>query len=113
MISHRRRSTKSNQVEFPKEPDGNLMADTQEDGRTRIELALYKSEERFRQVVESAPSAMVMIRDDGRIEMVNAQTERLFGYSRDELLGASVEILVPYRFRRQHPGLRGTYFLNP
>jgi PAS domain S-box-containing protein len=70
-------------------------------------------EERFRQVVESALSAMVMINPAGRIEMVNVQTERVFGYERHELLGNSIEMLVPERFRPAHPGLRGAYFHNP
>src|SRR5882757_1337349 len=78
-----------------------------------IEIALRKSEERFRQVVESAPNAIVMINSIGIIEMVNAQTERVFGYPRNELLGQSIEMLVPERFRHAHPGLRGTFFGEP
>jgi PAS domain S-box-containing protein len=78
-----------------------------------IEAALRKSEERFRHVVESAPSAMVMINRSGIIEMVNAQAERVFGYERSEMLGQPVEMLVPERFRRNHPGLRGSFFTNP
>ena len=70
-------------------------------------------EERFRQVVESAPNAMVMINHQGVIEMVNAQTERVFGYQRDEMLGRSVEMLVPERFRGAHPGLRAAFFHDP
>jgi PAS domain-containing protein len=66
-----------------------------EDRRLRNKLAFQKSEERFRQVVESAPNAIVMIDPTGLIEMVNAQTERVFGYARDELLGKSVEMLMP------------------
>src|SRR5216684_1293686 len=72
-------------------------------GRKRLE-------DRFRQVVESAPSAMVMIGPAGLIEMINAQSEALFGYPREELLGRSIEVLVPERFRRNHPGLRGAFF---
>jgi PAS domain-containing protein len=52
--------------------------------KTIDKLALRKSEERFRLVVESAPNAIVMIGPTGLIEMVNAQTERVFGYSRNE-----------------------------
>jgi PAS domain S-box-containing protein len=78
-----------------------------------IERALRKSEERFRQVVEAAPNAMVMINQNGLIEMVNAQAERVFGYERQELLGQPIEILVPERFRRAHPGLRGSFFSGP
>ena len=70
-------------------------------------------EERFRQVVESAPNAMVMIRAHGRIEMVNAQAERVFGYERKEMLGQPIEMLVPQRFRENHPSLRGSFFAKP
>jgi PAS domain S-box-containing protein len=70
-------------------------------------------EERFRQVVESAPNAMVMINSTGSIEMVNAQAERVFGHARDEMLGQSIEMLVPERFRRSHPGLRNSFFGGP
>jgi PAS domain S-box-containing protein len=71
------------------------------------------AERRFRQVVEAAPNAMVMINSAGEIVMVNAQAERVFGYPRAELLGQSVEILVPERFRSHHPGLRATFFADP
>jgi PAS domain S-box-containing protein len=70
-------------------------------------------EELFRRVVEWAPNAMVMINDRGTIEMVNVQVERVFGYARSELLGQAVEMLVPERFRRNHPGLRGSFFSDP
>ena len=70
-------------------------------------------EERFRQVVESTPNAIVMINPAGRIEMVNVQAERLFGYHRQELLGQPVEILVPDRFRTGHPALRSSFFAEP
>jgi PAS domain S-box-containing protein len=78
-----------------------------------IARALEKSEARFRRVVEAAPNAMVMVGADGRIEMVNAQTELVFGYARAELLGRPMEILVPERFRAHHPGLRGDFFNDP
>ena len=78
-----------------------------------IERALRKSEERFRQVVEAAPNAMVMINQQGLIEMLNPQAERVFGYERQELLGKPIELLVPERFRKAHPGLRGSFFTNP
>ena len=79
----------------------------------RRKLTLHKTGERFRQVVELAPNAIVMIGSTGLIEMVNAQTERVFGYSRDELLGKPVEMLVPERYRPNHPGLRTSFFANP
>ena len=67
-------------------------------------------EERFRRVVESAPNAMVMVNSEGSIEMVNTQAERLFDYSREELLGERIEILVPERFRHHHPQKRKMFF---
>jgi PAS domain S-box-containing protein len=72
-----------------------------------------RSAERFRRVVEAAPNAMVMISRQGRIEMVNAEAERVFGYDRSELLGQSIEVLVPERFRSQHPALRRDFFAAP
>lgn len=72
-----------------------------------------KAEEKFKGLLESAPDAMVIMGRDGRILLVNAQTEKLFGYPREELLGQWVELLVPERFRRLHPAHRGGYFESP
>ncbi len=70
-------------------------------------------EERLRLIVEAAPNAMVMVNRAGEIVMVNAQTERVFGYSRAELLGRPVEMLVPPRFRGDHAGLREAFTFDP
>jgi protein-histidine pros-kinase len=72
-----------------------------------------KAEEKFRGLLESAPDAMVITGRDGRILLVNAQTERLFGYSRHELLAQWIELLIPERFRKAHPVHRSGYFANP
>jgi PAS domain S-box-containing protein len=72
-----------------------------------------KAEQKFKGLLESAPDAMVIMGRDGRILLVNAQTEKLFGYSREELLGQWVELLVPERFRKGHPRHRTEYFKNP
>jgi PAS domain S-box-containing protein len=71
------------------------------------------AEETFRDLLESAPDAMVVVDGQGRIALVNAQTERLFGYRREELLGKPVETLVPARFRSGHVGQRSTYAKDP
>lgn len=70
-------------------------------------------EERFRLAVEAAPNAMVMTDGAGRIVLANAQAEKLFGYAQAELLGRSVELLVPDRFRARHPGYRADYARKP
>jgi PAS domain S-box-containing protein len=71
------------------------------------------SEQLFRAVVESAPNGVVMVDRQGVIVLVNRETERLFGYPREELLGRSIDMLVPERLRQQHPGDREAFFGNP
>lgn len=74
---------------------------------------LRKSEEKFRALLESAPDAMVIVDRDGRIVLVNAQTEWLFGYRKEELLGERVELLIPEPHRGTHPEHREAFFSNP
>lgn len=72
-----------------------------------------RAEERFRLAVESAPNAMLMVDEQGKIVLANAQSEKLFGYSRQELLNQSIEMLVPGRFRGHHPRLRSEFHAAP
>jgi PAS domain S-box-containing protein len=74
---------------------------------------LKRGEEKFRLVVEASANAIVMVNDRGQIVLVNQQTENLFGYSRDELIGQTVEILVPERFRGDHCGHRAAFTAAP
>jgi len=71
------------------------------------------AERLFRLVVESSPSGVVMVDRRGTIVLVNRETERLFGYPREELVGQSIERLVPARFRDSHPTVRQEYFAHP
>ena len=81
--------------------------------RARAQGALQESEARVRGLLESAPDAMVIVDRNGRIVLINSQTEKLFGYPREELLGQRVEALVPVRFRAAHPVHRARFFDNP
>jgi methyl-accepting chemotaxis protein len=85
---------------------------TSSDGRPR-QGAAAGAEDRYRLVVEAAPIGFVAINRDGIIDLVNAQVEKLFGYRREELLGRPVEVLLPQRFRGNHPGHRAGYFADP
>jgi PAS domain S-box-containing protein len=74
---------------------------------------VQEANERFQVAVEASPNGMVMVDQGGRILLVNAAMEALFGYARDELLGLPVEILVPARFREEHPGHRKRFLERP
>jgi len=71
------------------------------------------AEQQLRLVVESAPNGMLMVDRSGIITLVNTQVEQLFGYLREELLGQSVEKLIPHRYRGSHPQLREGFFSDP
>lgn len=70
-------------------------------------------QKKFELAVEAAPNGMLMIDESGNIQLVNEQIERMFGYSREELLGKPIEMLVPERFHKNHPLYRKEFFKDP
>ena len=79
----------------------------------QLAVQLRASEQRFRAVVEAAPSAILLVDDKGTIALANAQAENVFGYPRAELIAKPIEMLLPERFRVPHVGLRDTYTRDP
>ncbi len=77
------------------------------------EAALKQEEEKFRLAVEASPSGLVMIDGSGSIVLINAETERLFGYDRHELIGQKVDVLVPARLRGNHVQQRTGFAVRP
>jgi PAS domain S-box-containing protein len=72
-----------------------------------------KAEQKFRGLLEAAPDAIIIVNPQGNIVLVNSQTERLFGYSRGELMNQKIEMLLPPRYRGNHPGHRDGFFADP
>ena len=72
-----------------------------------------RTQGKFRGLLESAPDAMVIVNRDGTIQLVNAALEGLFGYTREELVGQRVELLIPIRYHPRHPDHRDGFFAEP
>lgn len=72
-----------------------------------------RAEQKFRALLESAPDAIVIVDRSGTIVLTNSQTEQLFGYARDELLGQPLERLIPSRYQSMHPAHRADFFSDP
>ena len=88
-------------------------AETKQALELEVEDLRKRADEKFRGLLESAPDAMVIVNATGQIVLVNSQTEKLFGYRREALLGQPLETLIPARFRDQHQGHRSGYFADP
>ena len=74
---------------------------------------LKAAESKFRGLLEAAPDAILVVNEEGRIELVKKQTDTIFGYERSELIGQFIEILMPERFRRAHVNLHTGYNADP
>ena len=79
----------------------------------RIREESKQQEEKFKDLLESAPDAMIIVNRDGDIVLANRRAITLFGWSREELLGQKIEMLMPERFRGHHPSQRGAFFSQP
>jgi PAS domain S-box-containing protein len=80
---------------------------------TRDITSRKRADDKFKGLLESAPDAIVIVDGKGEIVLVNSQTERAFGYPREELLGRKIEILVPERYRGHHSQHRDGFFSQP
>ncbi|MGZ3159213.1 MAG: PAS domain S-box protein [Burkholderiaceae bacterium] len=107
---------RKDQVEFPVEislspldtEEGTLVMSAIRDISER-----KKAENKFRGLLESAPDAIVIVNRQGKIVLVNSQTENLFGYNRQDLMGKGIEVLIPKRFGEKHPAFRDNFFKTP
>lgn len=92
--------------------EGHVEIDNEISASKLTEEALRKSELRFRSLFEFSPDAIVVVDQAGKIVELNAQVEKVFGYRRTELLGQTVEMLIPERFRGTHPKHRADYAVH-
>ena len=81
--------------------------------RKRAETERIKAQQRMEKLLNFTPDAIVAVNNEGIIVLVNHQAEKLFGYSREELIGSKLELLLPERFKIIHEKHRSTYFLLP
>ena len=100
---------------FSKDEIG-LLANTFNQRSERFEQSIAELElaqKKFKGLLESAPDAIVIVDKSGIVKLVNSQTEKLFGFKREEILERPVEMLIPFRFEEGHRGHRAHYFHNP
>jgi len=92
---------------------GSPMADTQHHSEAQLEVSGDAAHELIRKLLDGAPDAMTVVDGDGRIVLVNLQLEQLFCYTREQLLGRDVELLIPERFRGTHVAHRANFARAP
>src|SRR5206468_3466032 len=105
MVDHKRTPSETSfaQLLFDESPDALIAVSKKSVMQRRRLQELEASEAKFRSLLEAAPDAIVIVNRYGDIVIVNKQTEKLFGYAREELLGQRVEMLIPERVREKHP----------
>jgi PAS domain S-box-containing protein len=106
--------TQTRWLEKASETMANALRFAQEsEERREAEQRLRETEQFFRSVLELAPDGLMVADEQGVIELANAQCEKLFGYTRDQLIGQPVEILVPMDIRARHPAMREAFHRSP
>lgn len=101
----------SRTVDALKEDNERLLTEVSE--HSRHEEALQATLELFQNLIESAPDAILLVTEQGEVQLANAQSHDLFGYEPGELIGKLVDQLMPERFREEHAGHRHDYVENP
>jgi PAS domain S-box-containing protein len=113
MVSLVRTSEGAISLQHPRHPYATRSLSNREVSVCAINLAVKTKILPFRELLESTPDAMVIVNEAGEIVLVNSQTGKLFGYDREDLLGHSVERLIPARFHDRHLDHRAAYFSDP